>query len=151
MFAGLLLAWLSDARAATSVTLAWDPSTDPTVVGYILYYGNYSENFSQSINVGGATSATVTNLTPGQTYYFVATAYNAAGIQSAPRTRLCFNFQPQGSPPIHRDQQLVQPLFFLTQEISMATASRTFSGETCKRAKLTFGTWTARQSYPKTA
>jgi hypothetical protein len=33
---GLVFAFSPLAR---SVTLAWDPSTDPTVIGYFLYYG----------------------------------------------------------------------------------------------------------------
>src|SRR6516164_2636534 len=84
---GLVFAFSPLARG---VTLAWDPSTDPTVVGYFLYYGNQSGNFSHSINAGSATSATVTDLIPGQTYYFVATAYNAAGIQSVPSNQVVF-------------------------------------------------------------
>lgn len=93
---GLVFAFSPLARG---VTLAWDPSPDPTVVGYFLYYGNQSGNFSHSINAGSATSATVTDLTPGQTYYFVATAYNAAGIQSVPSNQVVFRLSAPGVPP----------------------------------------------------
>jgi hypothetical protein len=63
--------------------LAWDPpdiSTD--VTGYMIHYGTASGSYSQSIDVGNTASYTVSNLTHGQTYYFAATAYNAAGYQS---------------------------------------------------------------------
>ena len=72
---------------STSVTLAWnadqataDPGTNPT--GYKLYIGFSSGNYTQTENVGSATTVRVTNLISGSTYYFVVTAYDAAGIQS---------------------------------------------------------------------
>ena len=33
------------ANADQSVTLAWDPSTDPEVTGAIVYYGHASRNY----------------------------------------------------------------------------------------------------------
>ena len=49
--------------------------------GYMLLIGPSSGNYTQSQNAGTATAATVSQLTSGSTYYFVVTAYNAAGIQ----------------------------------------------------------------------
>ena len=85
----LLVGSLSQAQTPQSVTLAWDPSMDPTVVGYRVHYGNSSGNLSQTIDVGNATTATVANLTPGE-YFFVVTAYNSAGLESAPSTVVTF-------------------------------------------------------------
>jgi hypothetical protein len=92
VFAGLIIASSSFAQNSFSVTLAWDPSPDPTVVGYNLFYGNYNGIYSQSINAGGATSATVTNIFPGITYFFVVTAYNSAGVQSDPSNQVMFRY-----------------------------------------------------------
>jgi hypothetical protein len=49
-----------------------------------LYYGTSSGSYPQIINVGNTTTITVPNLAAGQTYYFVVTAYNTVGIESAP-------------------------------------------------------------------
>jgi hypothetical protein len=65
-----------------SAALAWQPSSDPTVMGYQLYYGTASRTYTGTVNVGPATTATVSNLTNGTTYYFAVTAYNSSGVQS---------------------------------------------------------------------
>lgn len=84
----VLVAALGDSTWAANVTLAWNPSTDPSVAGYDLYYwkaGVSSSNLLFSANMiptGTATSVTVTNLAAGIGYVFVATAYNSTGIQS---------------------------------------------------------------------
>jgi hypothetical protein len=85
---------LSPAQAAQSVTLAWNPDTDPTVVGYRLHDGTSSGNYSQTIEVGNTTTATVSNLTAGRRYYFTVTAYNAAGLESLPSNQVSFMATP---------------------------------------------------------
>jgi len=84
-----LLAWLLPltfgalALAVQGFTLAWNASTDPTVVGYAVYYGT-STNYTTRIDVHTNTTFTVTNLQPGLTYYFAVTDYNAAHVESVP-------------------------------------------------------------------
>jgi hypothetical protein len=70
------------AFATASVTLAWQPSTDASVVGYNVYYGGASETYTNKISAGSAMSAVVSNLVPGATYYFAATAYDSTGLES---------------------------------------------------------------------
>ena len=72
-----------DKAAADSLTLSWYPSTSADVTGYDVYYGTNSGNYPFMVNVGSATSVTIANLSPGVTYYFAATAYDAEGDQSA--------------------------------------------------------------------
>src|SRR6478752_5370330 len=74
LLAGLLILSGSSATFAASVSLAWDPSTDQTVVGYKLYYGPTTRAYTNSIDVGDSTSGTVSNLVAGATYFFAATA-----------------------------------------------------------------------------
>ena len=93
LFGLSLFCTLSSARAV-SVTLAWDQSSDHTVAGYRVFYGNYSGNYSQTLNVGLATRATVPNVTAGRTYFFVVTAYTASGIQSGPSNQVIFRASP---------------------------------------------------------
>jgi hypothetical protein len=69
-----------------SVQLAWDANTstgDPNTntVGYRLHIGTASGNYSRVIDVGSATTAAISNLISGSTYYFVVSAYNVAGIE----------------------------------------------------------------------
>jgi hypothetical protein len=67
---------------AAQANLAWDPAGSSDVAGYKVYYGTASGTYSQNVDVGNATSYTINNLTPGQTYYFTVAAYNAGGAQS---------------------------------------------------------------------
>ena len=68
---------------AGQATLAWDASPDSRVTGYNLHYGTQSGTYTSTYSVGSTTSATVTGLTEGSTYYFVVRARDAAGTESA--------------------------------------------------------------------
>ena len=65
-----------------SVVLTWSPSLDTNVIGYNLYYGGASGNYTNLIHVGNVTNATVTGLSAGATYFFAATAYDLLAEQS---------------------------------------------------------------------
>lgn len=69
-------------RAVQNVTLAWDKSPDLSAVGYNIYYGAASRTYTNTVNVGNATNRTISGLIEGATYYFAATAYNTAGVES---------------------------------------------------------------------
>jgi hypothetical protein len=78
----LILAVLSTTVQAASVTLAWTRSSDTNVAGYNVYYGGASGTYTNMVNVGSATNATISGLIPGTTYYFAATAYSSSGVGS---------------------------------------------------------------------
>jgi hypothetical protein len=79
----LILAALgTTVQAGQSVTLAWNQSTDPTIVGYNIYYGGASGTYTNEISAGSTTNATISGLISGKTYYFAATAYNSLGLES---------------------------------------------------------------------
>ena len=65
-----------------SVTLAWNTSAGPEVVGYRVHLGAASGNYTSSVMVGNVTINTVPGLTSGLTYYFAVTAYDADGRES---------------------------------------------------------------------
>jgi hypothetical protein len=71
----------SQTTLAGDVRLAWDSSSEPTLAGYRLGYGEVSGQYSTILNVGNTTTYTVTGLTPG-TYYFAVKAYTGAGVES---------------------------------------------------------------------
>jgi hypothetical protein len=96
-----------------SVKLAWEANLEPDLVGYKLYYGTASHNYT-STNlvgtnfVGNEVTTTVSNLIAGTTYFFVVTAYNTAGLESDPSSEVTTNFPPLTSgttgaiPPANR-------------------------------------------------
>jgi|GEM_PF-1552668 len=66
-----------------SVKLAWDPNSPAeNVVGYRLYYGTESRNYTFMIDITGDTMHRVRNLEKGQNYYFAVTALSDAGQES---------------------------------------------------------------------
>ena len=76
---------------AGQVTLAWDPDTDPGLAGYKLYYGTQSGNYSLVVDVGNSTTYLASNLQAGTTYYFAATAYDTAGLESGYSNEISYN------------------------------------------------------------
>jgi hypothetical protein len=76
----IVLAFASRAFAG-SITLAWDPSAGD-VAGYIVLYGTTPGSFTQSLDVGNQTSATIRRLAGGQPYYFAVIAYSSSGTVS---------------------------------------------------------------------
>lgn len=88
----LILFWVSTA-VAQSVNLAWDPSSDPSVAGYQVYYqaGNSQPPFlgteaaegMSPIDVGPSTSLGLALPDDGRVYYFTVTAYNGTGAESS--------------------------------------------------------------------
>jgi uncharacterized protein DUF4082/fibronectin type III domain protein len=94
----LLAGLFSLAHDAHSVTLAWDVDADPTVVGYRLYYGTSSGSDTQSTDVANMTTATISNLAVGYTYFFAVRAYNAFGLESPPSNEV--SFTPTANPAL---------------------------------------------------
>jgi len=65
-----------------SVTLAWNPSQANNIGGYRLYVGLSSHTYATTLDVGASTNATLSNLTPGTTYFFAVTAYDTNRLES---------------------------------------------------------------------
>ena len=88
----LTLFWVSTA-VAQSVDLAWDPSSDPSVAGYQVYYqaensqppllGIEAAEGTSPIDTGLSTSLGLTLPDDGRVYYFTVTAYNGSGAESS--------------------------------------------------------------------
>jgi fibronectin type 3 domain-containing protein len=72
---------------SNSATLAWDPVTAPNLSGYRVYYGTapgtYQQSYGQGIVVSNATAHTLLGLSSGTRYYFVVTAFDSSGNESA--------------------------------------------------------------------
>ncbi len=89
---------------AAVVTLAWDLSSSPDIAGYRLYSGTTSGVYSQTSELGNATSTLVSNLVTGKTYFFVVTAYNTMSVESAPSNEVSYL-----APPTTGPAQMVSP------------------------------------------
>ena len=74
--------WAVGIAQAGDVKLAWDPVADSRVAGYQVAYGSASGQYANQVATA-STAATVTGLTPGNTYYFAVAACAANGTCSA--------------------------------------------------------------------
>jgi CxxC motif-containing protein (DUF1111 family) len=99
--------------SAEAVGLAWSASPTPGVLGYRILYGLSSGSLMSSINAGNSTSAVVSGLTPGQTYYFVVIAITADGESLAANATL------SGQPGVNPD---IVPLFDAGTVLEPATS-----------------------------
>src|SRR5689334_309956 len=85
LLAGLVTAafYAATVHKADSVTLAWDPSPSSNVAGYILYARQSGATYTSGGRVGSNTTASVSNLVAGGSYFFAVSAYTGAGTESA--------------------------------------------------------------------
>ena len=65
-----------------TIKLAWNPSTDPDVAGYKVYYGTAPRTYGPGIDVGNVTTYALTGLIKGQKYYITITAYTKSNRES---------------------------------------------------------------------
>jgi Fibronectin type III domain len=72
-------------QSTASVTLAWNPNTEPDLAGYKIYEATSPGSYGAAIATlpANATSFVATGLQPGVTYFFVITAYDTSGNESA--------------------------------------------------------------------
>jgi CxxC motif-containing protein (DUF1111 family) len=69
--------------SSNAISLAWTASATPGVTGYRILDGVTSGGMTNSVEVGNVTSATISGLTPGQTYYLAVVTLAPSG-QSQP-------------------------------------------------------------------
>jgi hypothetical protein len=99
-FSTLLIAFLLSIWArAESVSLTWNPNSEPDLAGYRLHYGTASNSYSVHIDVHNVTTYTVTGLAAGQTYYFAATAYDTSGNESGYSNQVSYAIPASNLPP----------------------------------------------------
>ena len=95
----LLAIGVANLHSAFGVSLAWDPSPDTNVTGYVIHYGtnsfasnapNPTAAYPWRVDVGNQTTVTLSNLPSGVTCYFVVTAYAADGTESLPSNEVSY-------------------------------------------------------------
>ncbi len=78
---GILLLSIVSAMA-DSLTITWEPNTEPDLAGYFVYYGTKDRPHGNRIDVGRQTQYFIQNLKPGETYYVSVTAVDTAHNES---------------------------------------------------------------------
>jgi hypothetical protein len=78
----IVLILVPSLAGAAQVSLTWKASTGSNIAGYKMHYGNYSGSYQYTVNVGKSTSATISGLNIGETYYFAVTAHDTEGRDS---------------------------------------------------------------------
>lgn len=76
------LFFCSSAKAVSGLALNWNANQDPSVVGYNVYYGGATRNYTNVLNAGNSTNMVVNGLVEGKSYYFAVTAYTFDGLES---------------------------------------------------------------------
>jgi len=74
--------FLTPSNPPPTVKLQWDPSSSTNVAGYNIYYGVSPRAYTNRTSVGNITNATITLPARGPLFYFTATAFTAAGLES---------------------------------------------------------------------
>ncbi len=102
----MLLGWICAsgavsglAQSLSSVTLAWNASPGPDLLGYYVYYGLAAHNYTSKIFVGNSTVATIPGLQPGKTYYFAVTAFDSLGRESGFSNEASYSVPAQSPAP----------------------------------------------------
>ena len=97
MLGSIACLFLPNATEAAETTLAWNPNSESNVVGYKLYYGTASRNYSAQIDTEQATNCNVSGLAEGTTYYFSITAYDTSGKESGYSNEVSYLTKSAGS------------------------------------------------------
>ncbi|MEO8616565.1 MAG: Ig-like domain-containing protein [Luteolibacter sp.] len=78
------------AAIAPTLNLQWDVNPETGIQSYELSYGLSSKSYTTQVNVGKNTTAAVTGLVEGKTYFFVVSAYNQAGLKSPESSEISY-------------------------------------------------------------
>src|SRR5688572_18234488 len=89
----LLIVLLTTPASAATISIVWEPSPSSDVVGYAVYYGHKSGEYSTRIDTA---NQTIFSLQPiaGSNYFFVVTAYTSAGLESLPSSEVAYEPNP---------------------------------------------------------
>lgn len=96
---------------AFTVKLAWDPSPDVGIAGYNLYRGYSSGSYADRFWCGTNLSCVVSNILPGVTNYFAATAVGTNQMESDFSNEVMWESPSPVAPPTLKLQIIVQPQY----------------------------------------
>ena len=70
------------AQDSASVLISWDYNQEVDIDSYLLFWGENSGSYQDSLQVGNTNRYWLNNLKPFTTYYFSLKAVNIAGLKS---------------------------------------------------------------------
>ena len=82
LMTALIASGTATSSVAGTISLAWDPVDHPDLAGYRIYFDTAPDSFSESIDLGAVTEATLTGLADCTTYYVAVKAYDDDGAES---------------------------------------------------------------------
>ena len=94
----IFILFISCTVYAAQATLSWNPNSESDLAGYKVYWGTSSGSYEWNTDVKNVTSYEVTGLVEGDTYYFVATAYDFSGNESGYSNEVSYDV-PDTTPP----------------------------------------------------
>ena len=145
------------ATISEPVNFSWLPNSEADLAGYKIHYGTASGGpYTSQVDVGkpapvdGRIHGSVSDLNPGVTYYFTATAYNTSGLESEYSTEASYavpaladTTPPSGSIVINSGA--------LNTEVTEVTLSLTANDSENTVALMQFSnnnvSWSALESY----
>jgi hypothetical protein len=133
----------ADSPPGPTLTLSWFASTSTNVANYTIYYGTTSGSYTQAVSAGPLTQTTITGLTPGTTYFLVATAADDAGLESGYSNEISF-VVPAGRP----DQNLPELSLLRSGADSVLQWPTNYPGFTLQWSTSPVGGWTNLTSSP---
>ncbi len=133
----LLTAVGAGAQTAPSVQLAWDPNPGD-IAGYRVYYGVASRNYTNVLDVGNVTTAWLSNLVAGVTYYIAVTAYNSYDLESQFSAEISYTPAITSAPGIALSSPADGTSFTSPATIPM-TATLTANGHIIKKVQFLSG------------
>jgi regulation of enolase protein 1 (concanavalin A-like superfamily) len=84
---------------AATLTLSWNHNPEPDIAGYVISYGTSSGIYTTSVDVGNVTTWTTT-VASGFRYFFVAQAYDTAGLLSTMSSEVSADLTQTSAPSI---------------------------------------------------
>lgn len=99
-----LTALAAQAQPPATGLLRWSPSNAEDVLGYVVYRRGLRDSYRPWLTTRGATTATITNLQWGTTYFFVVTAFNSAGLESEYSNEVSVRIPYAEMPPVITQQ-----------------------------------------------
>jgi hypothetical protein len=93
------------------VTIAWDPNSEPSVIGYRVYIGTAPSVYTETVDTGSATSFVYQNGAAGLTYYFTVAAYVEGAVEGPQAPEISTVIAPASSdqPPDPGDGESPPP------------------------------------------
>ncbi len=148
MLPALLAAQLPiSAATGLNISVLWNPSTNPAVAGYNVFYGGVSQQFTNSVSVGLVTNAVISGLAENTPYFFAATTHDGSGNLSAYSQQVAF---AGFSTPIGSSLQLESfPTNYTSDPLNFSLDASAPTGATINPTNGVFY-WTPGQAYAST-